>query len=163
MLPPLSLFSRCVCAVYELSLSLLSLSFFSLCVFYFILIWLFADQRVTRSVWLGEWVCPPPRPAKFSLQFAFCIWHLRFAICEFAFECCSRASYESFIHSMLLLLMMIQVSICIDLHFNCTFSTLYNGLFCSCINWMRTECLWMRCDLFMVAFQVHLLLLWCGK
>lgn len=79
-------FLRCVCSVCS-SLYCLALCLF-LCVFYFILIWLFADQRVT-----SDWVCPPPAASARNrigckIFIAICISHSEFAICIWMLLAC---------------------------------------------------------------------------
>lgn len=71
MLPHHFHFSLAACVLFVFSiLSIVSLSFFS----HFILIWLFADQRVTRvSV---------PASSACKIFIAICISHLAFAICD---------------------------------------------------------------------------------
>lgn len=140
----------------------------SLFVLHFILIWLFADQRVT-----SDWVCPPPAAAEWParnrigckfLQFAFRIWHLRFA-----FECGSRASYESFIHSLCVAVAADDDS-SIDLHWFAFqlhfFDTLQwiilqlhhlNAMRCAA---RRGDS--MRCDLFMAASHFKCICCCCG-
>lgn len=81
MLPPLSLFSRCVCAVCRLSLSLLclSLSFLSVC---FILFW-FDCSQISGLPALSDWASECAR--LLGLQNFHCNLHFAFGICDLRF------------------------------------------------------------------------------